>query len=238
LLDTVIAHPASEADALTSYGQRILNDVWEKLEADTPIPESRQIRHLGIAHGWAGLLYATLLWHRSARTELPVQTQKHLEELAALTEPIGRGARWKWLLDPDPGHKTYQYMPGWCNGSSGYIHLWTLAHRVFGDDRYLNLAEQAAWNAWEEAGGIHNLCCGLAGCAYGLLNLFRYTGENVWLERARVLAERAATAGGKSDLPSYSLYKGMLGVAVLAADLARPQQSCMPFFEREGWLMD
>ncbi len=235
LLDTINTHKAFDAAHLLAFGQWAMTSIWEKLDSFASIQECHQIRYLGIAHGWAGFLYATLLWNRASGATLPGQTQERLGQLAALAEPIGRGARWRWMLDPDLSSGAYQYMPGWCNGSSGYIHLWTLAHQVFGEDRYLDLAEQAAWNTWEEPGGIDNLCCGLAGRAYGLLNLFRYTGENAWLERACILAERAATAGGKSDLPPYSLYKGELGVAVLAADLARPEQSCMPLFEREGW---
>jgi serine/threonine-protein kinase len=79
----------------------------------------------------------------------------------------------------------------------------------------------------------------LAGRAYGLLNLYKHTGEETWLERARVLATRAA--GGRSDRGSdgfdfsHSLYKGDVGVAVLAADLLRPEAASMPFLEEEGW---
>ena len=43
-------------------------------------------------------------------------------------------------------------MPGWCNGTAGYVHVWVLAHQALGDERYLRLAERAAWNAFEEAG--------------------------------------------------------------------------------------
>lgn len=233
LLDTANTHKSFDTRPLLALGQQTLTSIWDTLDSFAPIRDCDQIRYLGIAHGWAGFLYATLLWNRSAGAPLPEQIQDRLEQLAALAEPIGRGARWKWVLDSSPGR--YRYMPGWCNGSSGYIHLWTLAHEVFGDNRYLDLTEQAAWNAWEESGGTDNLCCGLAGRAYGLLNLFRYTGEKAWLERARILAERAATAPREPDLPSYSLYKGELGVAMLTADLTRPEQSFMPFFEREGW---
>jgi serine/threonine-protein kinase len=32
-----------------------------------------------------------------------------------------------------------------------------------------------------------------------------------------------------------SLYKGDVGLAVLAADLAAPESACLPLFEAEGW---
>jgi len=114
---------------------------------------------------------------------------------------------------------------------------------MLGDPGYLALAEGAAWNAWETAGPIGNLCCGMAGQAYALLNFYRHTGENVWLSRARDAARYAVVAQEESSSqPGYeqfafrteSLYKGELGIAVLAADLERPEQSCMPLFEIEG----
>jgi hypothetical protein len=36
-------------------------------------------------------------------------------------------------------------------------------------------------------------------------------------------------------LSRESLYKGEVGIALLASDLSRPEAACMPFFEREGW---
>jgi len=134
-------------------------------------------------------------------------------------------------------------MPGWCHGTAGYVFLWRLAHKMLGDPGYLALAEGAAWNAWETAGPIGNLCCGMAGQAYALLNFYRHTRENVWLSRARDAARYAVVAQEESSSqPGYeqfafrteSLYKGELGIAVLAADLERPEQSCMPLFEIEG----
>jgi hypothetical protein len=37
---------------------------------------------------------------------------------------------------------------GWCHGSAGYVHLWTLADSVVGHGRQLDLAERAARHAW------------------------------------------------------------------------------------------
>jgi eukaryotic-like serine/threonine-protein kinase len=68
-----------------------------------------------------------------------------------------------------------------------------------------------------------------------LLNLYRHGGGAEWLERARDLAERAAIEAARSFESSHSLYQGEVGVAVLIADLARPEQAAMPFFEEEGW---
>jgi hypothetical protein len=134
-------------------------------------------------------------------------------------------------------------MPGWCNGSAGYVFLWTNAHKAFGESEYLDLAEGAAWHAWETRVPVGNLCCGMAGQAYALLNLYRHTGDSIWFRRAREAAGWAASAtvdsrarGGTAELELRfeSLYKGDMGVAVLETDLGRPEQASMPMFEREG----
>jgi serine/threonine-protein kinase len=125
-------------------------------------------------------------------------------------------------------------MPGWCNGSAGMVFLWTLAAERLGDPAFRALAEGAAWNTWEAADGNANLCCGLAGRAYALVRMWQTGGEAEWLDRARVLAGRAAVEIAKSEAPD-SLYKGEAGVAALIADLARPESAALPFFAEEGW---
>jgi serine/threonine-protein kinase len=123
-------------------------------------------------------------------------------------------------------------MPGWCNGSAGNVFLWTLAHSFFGNSLYLDLAEKSAMDAFEGSGGGHGLCCGFAGQAYAQLNIYNHTGERAWLQKARILAEKAAAAGNRvrEGLP-HSLYKGDIGVAVLIAELEKPETAAMPFFE-------
>jgi serine/threonine-protein kinase len=126
-------------------------------------------------------------------------------------------------------------MPGWCNGSAGFVHLWIMAHRELGDPRWLDLAEGAAWHAWEAPDANGSLCCGYAGRAYALLDLWQHQREDSWLERARDLGERAAEIIVRVSEIADSLYKGEIGVAALAADLARPEAAAQPFFGDEGW---
>jgi hypothetical protein len=107
-------------------------------------------------------------------------------------------------------------------------------------EEYGTLAERAGFDAWESEGQIGNLCCGFAGQAYALLNLYKHTDDKAWLHRAQGQAQRAARsiletpAGNELGLQPESLYKGELGVAVLAAELERPEFAAMPFFEREA----
>jgi serine/threonine-protein kinase len=119
----------------------------------------------------------------------------------------------------------------WCHGTAGYVFLFTLAHRLLGDDRWLQLAELAAWHAWDGPRNNATLCCGTSGRAYALLNFYKHTGATEWLSRARQLANHAASSAAETSTWPNALWKGELGVAVLIADLASPENARMPFFE-------
>jgi serine/threonine-protein kinase len=231
LLDALPEKGWIDPSPLRSLGDAILAELWEALDAKAEI-EAAGIEYLGIAHGWAGFLYATLQWCSVSKKTIPQGVERRLLELAALALPVNRGLDWPWVLgrSGEPGT-----MSGWCNGACGYVFLWTLAYRLLGDQRYLELAQGAAWRSWEAPEQIITLCCGLAGRAYALLNLYRLTNEIVWLDRARDLAVRGARATNTPKDYPHSLYKGEFGLAVLAADLERPNEATMPFFEPMGY---
>jgi serine/threonine-protein kinase len=232
LLDTLEGEAFAERRReLAAWGGDLLRDLWTELARKPGIADDMARPELGMAHGWAGYLYAVLRWCRATGSPEPPGLAERLAELAACARPAGRGLRWKWYSTPE-GIVT---MPGWCNGSAGMVFLWTLAAERLGDPVFTTLAEESAWNTWEASDGNGNLCCGLAGRAYALLNLGRHGGGPEWRDRAAVLAGRAAVAVARSGETPDSLYKGELGAAVLAADLARPESAAMPFFEEEGW---
>jgi hypothetical protein len=244
LLEALPMKDDRDRSLLLDLGDRALRSTWQQVAEFAPIQQGSPGLNLGIAHGWAGVLYATLLWHLIAACRLPEGALERLKQLAACADPVGRGARWKLTLDA-PGARRGVPTPGWCNGSAGFVHLWTLAFRVLGEPEFLVLAEQAAWNAWQERWASGVLCCGLAGQAYALLSLYHCTGANDWLERARVLADLAAArlVAARSEpadlrpsdgISRWSLYRGDVGVALLAADLEHPDQARMPFFEPES----
>jgi serine/threonine-protein kinase len=231
LLDALPRSDTSSEGDLRAFGARTMAEIWRAL--DTKAAAGRgDIEYLGIAHGWAGFLYATLTWCDVAKVEIPKGVERRLDELAALTLPSGRGVEWAWILG-QPGDPPT--MSGWCNGSCGYLFLWTLAHRMFGSARYLDVAIGAGWNSWESPDPAATLCCGLAGRGYALLNLYRHTQDAHWLDRARALCARAAKASGTQREYPHSLWKGEFGVAVLAADLEDPEWGRMPFFEPAGY---
>jgi serine/threonine-protein kinase len=129
------------------------------------------------------------------------------------------------------------YAPGWCNGAAGLVHLWLLAHSLLRNRRYLDLAIGSAWHAWEsEIDAGPHLCCGFAGQAYALLAAYRETQSSEWLARAVAMAERALAARARWSEAErtrrrQSLYVGDVGIALLLAELERPEAASMPLME-------
>jgi serine/threonine-protein kinase len=115
------------------------------------------------------------------------------------------------------------------------VFLWTAAYAAFGEADYLTFAERAAISTFEAAERTASLCCGCAGQAYALLNLYRYTHESVWLHRGGELAKRAVECLSQTGELPNSLYKGGLGVAVLLVDIRDPAGARFPLFEDEGF---
>ncbi len=253
--------PQAPLPDLLALGDELLAGIWRQIDPLPPLAACPEAPNLGMAHGWAGYLYATLRWCRAAARPLPAGLATRLGELADTAESWGRGARWRWHGQPlAEGHglaapAAPRWMAGWCNGSAGMVHLWTLASRMLapssktdpgttprgraaaGPDRWLQLAHAAAWNAWEADDQVESLCCGLAGRAYALLDLYQAGAGVEWLDRARILADRAASAAADPQEASqlHSLYRGQPGIAVLAADLERPEAAAMPLFGDERW---
>ena len=235
LLETLDARDQENRSALVALGDSVNREIKDRLESFGPVCSSPELDYLGIAHGWAGVLFAALRWAQVTNRPLTDQTKNRLSELAACAEPIGRGIRWRartLAVDPEG---LQGYMPGWCNGSAGFVHLWTLAYEMTRDSHYLVVAERAGWNAWEQPDGVRSLCCGLAGRAYSLLNLSKHTNDREWTERARHLMHRASRESREENPFRNSLYKGEVGIALLIAEMAEPDIAAMPMFETEGW---
>ena len=223
---------------LNRVGNALTRSLCRMIEKQPPVGAGAGMANLGIAHGWAGMLYALLRWTGGGSDELREQICVRLDELARCAESSGRGLRWPWRdsWDARDDEAPLNYIAGWCNGSAGFVHLWLLAHDVFQNARYLELARGAAWNAWEDTNDrAFDLCCGWAGRAYAMLALYRQSGEAAWEDRARELYARAADAAEFDEGDWPALYKGTLGVALLGAELEAPHAARMPFFEAEGW---
>lgn len=237
VLGSAILLDAAPGDAdglrgrLRRRGDELASGLWDEL-ADRPPVGAEPGEHPGVAHGWAGYLYATLCWASVSGFDVPAPALDRLEGLASLAEPSGRGRIWPWWM-PESGSP--DHMPGWCNGSAGYVYLWTEAARVLDRPGLGELAVDAGWNAWEAPQKAGSLCCGLAGRAWALLRLHRHGAGRAWLRRARALAREARRDGKFPAERPWSLWKGRLALAALDVDLERPDEAACPLFEPEGW---
>jgi serine/threonine protein kinase len=234
------AYSVINTDALRALGNTTLFSIWQQLDSYRPIPECRQLTYSGIAHGWAGIMYATLCWCQASSAEWPAHLEERLSQLESVAHYSGGRAWWSWKTVSEAHDHPGTYMTGWCNGTAGQVYLWLKAHSVLKDNRYFVLAEKAALHVAEADSSNGSLCCGLSGQAYALLALYQRNREKGLLRRAHEFAERAATVyrirsigfdSNSVDLRPDSLFKGEPGVAVLAADLEYPDTATFPAFE-------
>jgi serine/threonine-protein kinase len=234
LIDLARSVPLAETDFLQTAGDAIAAELEAYLDSLPPVAEASTFPFLGIAHGWAGIVYALLRWREATGSSVGAGLSRRLDELADLAEPADDGLHWP-RRSRAGGVRTVDFVPSWCNGSAGFVHLWLTADRVLGGDGYGKLAIGAALDAVGPSETGSDLCCGLAGRAYALLALHRATGDGHWLKETRRLALRAIRPRLAESPFALSLYKGAIGAAVLAADLREPASASMPLFEAEGW---
>ncbi|TCC52115.1 hypothetical protein E0H73_39945 [Kribbella pittospori] len=234
LHETPQSSTANAGGQLTKLGDELATSIAAEIDRAPAIADGEELTRLGAAHGWAGWLYALLRW-ADVQGRLPSEAVvERLDQLATMARWEGRAACWP----PDAHAPTLEntLAASWCNGAAGYVPLWTAAHALLGDDRYLELARAASWTAYE-GGDVApgDLCCGLAGRAYALATMHRHGSDERWLIRARLLADRAAERIRDRPFRRDSLYKGEVGVALLIEELNGPTRAGLPLYESEGW---
>jgi serine/threonine-protein kinase len=224
-------HFGRELAELRSAGDGLYRAMVQRMEDRAPI-WSAGPENLGIAHGWGGVLYSLIHWLHVSGRPLESPIGERLEELADQAVPHGDSLRWPWVARGEAGDIEILHSAGWCNGNAGLVQLWLLAHDVEPDDRYLERAIASARALESEQNIASHLCCGASGFAYALLRLFCATQDELWLERARWIIERSISAlpGGLERQNRASLFRGELGIAVVASEFAAPGDARMPAF--------
>ena len=178
-------------------------------------------RFVGAAHGLVGNVHVL----RRGGPLLPADRRDEVERRAVAT--LSR------LAVVEDGHANWPALAGgpleirgrirvqWCHGAPGVLTgLWDAAP---GDDAWRKLL-LAAGRLVADAGAVRDspgLCHGTAGNAYALLALWRRTGEDEWLERARAFAQHAAAQveerAARLGHGRHSLFTGDEGVALCLA---------------------
>lgn len=179
----------------------------------------KQRWYLGAAHGLAGNLYPVL---RGAQLLPPALVDEfRSRSLVALQRTAlrdGRLANWMPVHDPSG---TLPHLPLLqdCHGAPGVISR--LAGMKGGSEwnELLDGAGELVWAAGPLAKGP-GLCHGTAGNGWAFLKLYKRTGQDLWLARARAFAmhalDQVARERVRQGRGRYSLWTGDIGVALYA----------------------
>ena len=174
----------------------------------------RKERIIGAGHGFAGNASALI----RGRALLPGDTWTHwadgIVETAHATA-LRDGPLANWPPEFKPHGKPPKILVQWCHGAPGIVTSLAGLPDSRLDD-LLVAAGELTWTAGPLTKGA-GLCHGTAGNGYALLKLFRRTGEQRWLDRARAFAmhaiaqsDRMAERHGRRR---HSLWTGDPGVA-------------------------
>jgi hypothetical protein len=177
-------------------------------------------RRLDASHGLAGNVLALLaggdLLDEGRRRALERDSATVLARTAVVEDGV---ANWPVDADGDLVGEDGQIRVQWCMGGPGIV----CSAAGYLDEELLLAGAGLAWRAGPP--GIEKgpcICHGTAASGYSFLKVFRRTGDERWLERARRFAvhalgqvERGRAARGCGR---YSLWTGDLGVALYAAD--------------------
>jgi lantibiotic modifying enzyme len=168
---------------------------------------------LGAAHGFAGNAFALLsgddLLDDARRESLHERCAQALQATAIVADG---GANWP----PSARGKDAKLLVQWCHGAPGIVTGLARLRRGTEVDRLLDLAGETIWRAGPLAKGS-GLCHGTAGNGYAFLKLYRRTGDDRWLDRARAFAMHAIAqseaARERFGQGRYTLFTGDPGVA-------------------------
>lgn len=128
----------------------------------------------------------------------------------------------------------------WCHGAPGVAITLAKAAEVFGSEEFLQAAIEAGEVVWKR--GLLKrvgICHGISGNTYVFLSLYRLTGNEEYLYRAKAftafLHDRALgfISEGKmqgGDRP-YSMFEGLGGMAFLFMDMIYPSMARFPGYE-------
>lgn len=177
-------------------------------------------RYVGAAHGLVGNVQVLLrsgLLPPETRADVERRAVETLSRLAVVED--GR-ANWPAIAGAELAIRG-RIRVQWCHGAPAVLtSSWDAAP---GDEEWSALLLAAGRLVWE-AGPIRDaagLCHGTAGNAYALLALWRRTGDELWLERARAFAQHAAAQAearaARVGRGWHSLYTGDEGVAFCLA---------------------
>ncbi|XP_060188072.1 lanC-like protein GCR2 [Lycium barbarum] len=192
--------------------------------------ESRGKRYWGAAHGLAGVMNVLL--------DMELK-EDEIEDVKATLRYMIKNRFSSGNYRTSEGDERDELVH-WCHGAPGVALTLAKAAKVFGDEDFLEAAREAGEVVWKR--GLLKrigICHGISGNAYVFLSLYRLTGKEEYLYKAKAFAcflhDRAHTfiSEGimhRGDHP-FSLFEGIGGMAYLFLDLVEPSESRFPAYE-------
>ena len=170
---------------------------------------------LGPVHGLTGNVDAL-----ARHPELIPSESMIVETIAVLSRSAVREeglANWAPSLQEGLRHRSGTIRTQWCHGAPGIVTSLASLPPTDELDALLLAGGELTWIAGPLRKGA-NLCHGTAGNGFAFLKLFKRTGEEKWLERARRFAmhsiAQVAAATERDGQGNYSLWTGDIGTAV------------------------
>lgn len=185
---------------------------------------------LGMAHGVAGGVFASLRWAAATGTAPREWALDALDRLALLVRRDGEAASYPISVDGPPG------WPGWCHGSAGHVLTWCLAAEATGVDGHRDLAAALARGLVARGpaiAGDGGLCCGSAGVALALATAARVLDDATLRRHARALAAAAVQQSAGAAV-AHSLYRGRVGALLVSDLLAADAEPVWPLLHAAG----
>jgi serine/threonine-protein kinase len=223
-----LTYLTSDNAELVRVGEDVFNYMLNQIGGFRSLKES-PIQYAGFAHGWAGILYALLSWARNYNPKLVGKLNPYLHELAELKTETPAGVHWPLRLDRPAREGD---IPSWCNGTAGLTLLWAEAYRATSEEKWLALACETGKITATHHDRYSSLCCGIAGRAFALVDLYQITGDNSWLKKAEWCLTRARTPANPHI---HSLFKGITGLELARLEIRNPSLMSFPLLATKNY---
>ncbi|XP_047313600.1 lanC-like protein GCL2 [Impatiens glandulifera] len=233
-LNQVIDEAAYPSSWIRTMACEILKDGRKMGNGRCPLMyEWNGEKYWGAAHGLAGICLVLMHTELDADQAEDVKiTLKYMIEHRFISRNYPASVE-----DMDRGRDELVH---WCHGAPGIAITLVKANQVFGDKEFLDAAMDAAEVTWKR--GLLKrvgLCHGISGNAYVFLSLYRLTGKEKYLHRAKAFAsfllDRSANLIRTGEMHPgdrpYSLFEGIGGMAYLFLDMIHPTQARYPAYE-------
>ncbi|KJH42619.1 lanthionine synthetase C-like protein [Dictyocaulus viviparus] len=178
--------------------------------------------YLGAAHGLAGILQMALGFCDVLSESEERAVKESADWLISTQDDEGNFASSiKWI----GRERGDDQLIHWCHGAPGVILLCLTLWKRYGDQKYLKAALRCGELIWNK--GVlkkgPGICHGVGGNGYALLMLYRATGTEEWLLRARcfglLLLDKNITAAQRTPDSPFSLFEGLSGALCFLIDL-------------------